>query len=230
MPITTGSIIALVAGSSVLAAFVNQGLTVIRDWWMARRDAAFSGLYLAIALESYAGDCAAKISDSENYESSGGHAGSPQGNIGDLPDYPATMEWKPFGIKGTTQALSFRVEVETTKTMIRDSWEFGDEDDIVPLVREEAARLGVKALTLAIDIRKQWKIDPVDYSGEWNVRQYLDERRAHYEQKRKARDERNRAWNAELFGGLEERRQAAEEATPASSVTADTETKPEKQA
>jgi hypothetical protein len=199
MAITTGGIVALVAGSSVLAAFINQGITIAKDWWTVRRDASFSALYIAIALESYASDCAADVSDSENHEYSNGHAGSPKGNIRDLPDFDSNIEWKPFGIKRTTQAMSFRIEVETTKTMIRDMWEFDDEDGIVPLVRYEASRLGSKALALAIELRDQWNIDPVDYTSEWNVKKYLEERHAEYVRDRKLREARNQILGAEML-------------------------------
>lgn len=203
MPIEVGGLITLVAGSSVLAALVSQGVAAFRESRKTNKDGSFAALYLAVALESYASNCASVLSDSENYQSSGGHAGSAHSTVPDLPDYPTSIEWKPFGIKQTTQAMSFRVEVESAKAMLSEYWDFvGDEDDVVPVMRQETARLGKKALGLAIDFRKEWKIPSVDYSADWNVKTYLNERVEKYEQDRKIREERNQKFNDEMFASM----------------------------
>lgn len=203
MPIETGGIITLVAGSSVLASLVTQGVAAFLEGRKTDKDASFSALYLAIALESYASECSAALGDSENYMASGGHAGAQRG-LPDIPDYPESIEWKPLGIEHTNEAMSFRVEVETARTMIADYWDVvGDEDDLVPMIREETARLGKKALELAIRFRKSWKIKAVDYSGEWNVQTYLSEKVEKYAQDRKIREERDRKMNQEMFESLE---------------------------
>ncbi len=192
MPFTTIELLTVVAGSSVVAALVTQGVSIVRDWRKEKRDGKFSALYLAIALEAYAEECATLIMDSENYRNSGGHAGTPHGNIEGIPDYPDAIEWKAFGIKDTTRAMSFRVEVDTRKNHIKDYWEYGDEDDILPLVREEAARLGSKALELAKSFRKSWVIDPVNYRGEWNVSDYLSESLEKHRKRRESLEELQR--------------------------------------
>lgn len=196
------SIVTLVAGSSVLAAVVTQGLGELRERLRFSRDGAFAALYLAVALESYADACSNLITDSENYSASDGHAGTARGNLDDLPPYSEEVDWKAFGISSTTEALSFRVEVESTQSMIRGHWEFGEEEDVVPVVREEAASLGLKALNLAAGFRRKWKIAPVIYDGNWNVRSFLEGRLARYLEERRLREERNAQLTAELFGTL----------------------------
>lgn len=198
MAVDTG-IVALVAGSSVLAAALTQGVAALRDRLKTRKDAAFSALYLALALESYASSCASALGESDTYEASGGAAGAPHGNLPDLPDFPGTIDWKPLGIGHTTKALSFRVEVESAKAMIRDLWDVtGDEDYSITTMREEAARLGLKALTLAASFRSSWKIAPVDESGEWTVRGYLTERSEKLESAKKQRQEHDRCMTEAL--------------------------------
>jgi hypothetical protein len=187
--LSTFSIVTLVAGSSVLAAIVNQSIGALRDMWKSKREAAFSALYVALALEEYANVCSTLISESETYDSSDGHAGSAHGNIAELPEYPSTVEWKQFGIGSTTKVLSYRVEVHEKRSMIRDMWEFQDEDDVVPVVREEAARLGRKALTLAGELRAGWQIAPAAYTSEWNVKTHLEEKFEKYSNKRRALEE-----------------------------------------
>jgi hypothetical protein len=130
MPLSTTELLTVIAGSSVVAALVTQGTNILRDWRKAGKDGKFSALYLAIALEDYADKCSALISDSQNYESSGGHAGTPRGNLDDMPDYPAMTEWKLLGITDATDAMSFRVEVASTQSMLSGSWEYGDEEDV----------------------------------------------------------------------------------------------------
>ncbi|MEJ7928291.1 hypothetical protein WG908_16205 [Sphingobium sp. AN641] len=204
MPFSTTELLTIVGGSSVIAAAVTQGIGIIRDWRKAKHEGKFSALYVAIALESYADKCATLIGDSQNHQNSDGHAGVPHGNIADLPDYPAAVEWKPFGIRDTTRAMSFRVEVDTRKASFSGEWEFGDEEDIVPLVREESARLGLKALELAIGFRNTWGIEAVDYSTEWNVRDYLKTALAEHVTKREAYEKIQRDSHDQLMGSLNE--------------------------
>jgi hypothetical protein len=199
---STVNIVALVAGSSVLAAVVTQGLSALRDRRKTNKDAAFSALYMAIAFESYANECASLIGDSENYDSSHGAAGKAHGNLPLLPPYPEEVEWKPFGLKRTTRALSFRTEVDSLRAMISDHWDFLDEDDIVPVVREEAAELGAKALGLAAELRRDWYIEPLAEADDWSVQSYLRRKKEEYEKARKLREERNRQSNADLLDNI----------------------------
>ena len=202
MPFSTAELLTIVAGSSVVAAGVTQGVSILRDWNKSKLEGSFSALYLAIALEAYADKCSSLISDSQNYDSSDGNAGAARGNLDDMPEYPEAIEWKPLGIKDATKAMSFRVEVDTTKSMISGHWEFGDDEDVPPVVREEAARLGIKALNLAIALRKKWGIEAVAYVGDWNVKSYLNDKYAEHVKKRKAWEESSRLMFAELENGI----------------------------
>jgi len=195
-------IVGLFAGSSVLAAIINQAISAFREHRKTNKEAAFSALYVAIALEDYASTSSSEISDSETFESSNGHAGQGHGNVPELPEFPASVEWKPFGIKATTSVLSFRVGVDNGRAMISDMWDFLDEDDVVPLVRQETARLGLDALGLAIGLRRSWGLSPVDYSSDWNVKSHLEGRQAHYNVRRREQEERNRQLNDELMKAL----------------------------
>jgi len=202
MALDTGSVIALLLGSSVLSAVINQVWTTIRDHRKQKREKSFSALYVAIALEAYASECASLIQDSTNFENSDGHAGTPQGNVAELPDFPEAVEWKPLGIKLTTRAMTFRVDVDTTRTWFKGAWEFGDEDDIVPEVRERSALLGSSALALAKELRRKHGIDPVSYEGKWDVGEYLETSYADHVKKRKEHEERQRKFNEEMWGKI----------------------------
>lgn len=200
---TTGTfsyidVVALVAGSTVLAALVNQGLTAVRDALKRKRQSSFSALYLAIALESYASECSTTISESETFEASDGYAGKPHGNVPDLPEFSSSIDWQPLGIAATTKAMSFSVEVRNTQAMIRDAWEFGDEDEVVLEVREEAARLGIKALAIASELRVNRSLAAVEYRGEWNVVTFLGEKVRDFADRKRKREAANKQLNEEM--------------------------------
>jgi hypothetical protein len=199
MPLDTSSTIALVASSSVIAAIITQGLGEYREWLKLKKDSGFSSLYLALALEAYASECSIVIGDSENYDASGGNAGVAHRYIPDFAPYPETIEWKPMGLKSATAAMSFRVDVETTRAMISGYWEFGDEDDAVPLVRLETARLGCEALRLALTLRKLGSILPTKSNDDdWNVNYFLAEQYKKYLTQRNERELRNKQMIEEM--------------------------------
>jgi hypothetical protein len=166
MPLDTISPVTLVLSSSVCAALMTQGLVTLRECIKNRMDSGFSKLYLALALEAYASQCLSEISDSESYIQTNGHAGFAHGNIPDLAPYPEAIEWKAMGLKSTTAALSFRVDIETTEAMISYNQEHmrdGDDGyDTLP-VKLQAARLGYEALRQALELRKSRKIKPIVY-------------------------------------------------------------------
>lgn len=204
MTLNTSEIVALVAGSSVLAAIVTQILNELRDGWKKKQDGGFSALYLALALESYAAECASLIGDSENFEVSDGHAGSAYGNIASLPDFPDSIEWKPLGLRATTQAMSLRVDIETTSAMITGSWDFGDEEDIVPIVRLEAARLGSQALALSKSLREMGKIEALSFADpKWNVAVYLETKFKELTLKKEQWEKQNQVTHQKLMESLE---------------------------
>ena len=88
--------------------------------------------------------------------------------------------------------------------MIGGHWEFLEEDDVVPLVREETARLGDKALELAIGFRKTWNIAAVDYSGDWSVKSHLSGRVDAYRKAKADREEHNQKMHDELASNVKD--------------------------
>ena len=198
-----GSTIGLVATSSVLAAALTQGMVLVREWWTHGRSAAFSALYLALALESYARECSTLISDSETYENSDGHAGTPRGRLSPLPEYADGIDWHALGLSDTTAALSFRVSIENENAKVAATFEFGDDDDGVSEVREAAATLGLQAITLAGELRRRHRIDPLALDPQWNVERHLVEKGEAFTADRTARNEANRQMWIEIERGQE---------------------------
>lgn len=154
--LTASQIATLVAGSSVLAAVVTQGVSWLRDHLKSKNNSDFAKVYLIAALEGYAAEASNLISDSKNYEASSGQVGSPVGNIPRLDSFPDVIDWQAFGPETTKQMLNFQVDLESVRASIAFEWDVvGDEDIIVPTVREKSALVGLKALQLAAGLKGQ---------------------------------------------------------------------------
>jgi hypothetical protein len=177
--------------SGMLAALFTQGLSWLRDTWRDKRDAKFAALYIATALEAHARTCAALTGDSELYEDSGENAGKPHGNIAEMAEYPE-VEWKAFGIKDSERAMAFRTKIDADRAMIRERWEFEDEDSIVPEVREKSAEYGLTALRMAETFRAKHGLSPLDDFGEFTTEGYLTDRHENYVAKRLAYEARRK--------------------------------------
>ena len=185
-------------GSSVLAAGLTQVANGLRDWVTKGRSAKFSALYLALALESYGDECSTLISDSETYDGSGGHAGSPRGRLPELAPYPDEIDWTALGLPLTTEALSFRVSIGNSNARIAGVFEFQDPDDGAEATRMEAANLGVLAFTIARRLRRDHKVVPLAMDEHWNPDMHLRERQIEYIERRRVAAADNAAMWAEI--------------------------------
>jgi hypothetical protein len=196
-------LLGLVAGSSVLAALVNQGITIVRERLARRDDAKLSALYLSLLLREYANECASTISDMETYIASEGSAGQPRGNMEPVPAFPDEIDWKALGIGTTQEAMLFRVRVEAARGMITDVHEFGDDDDVVTAVVEQSAKFGLLALATAQAISRDHALPDVKADeDEWSVGDFLRRKAALYEERRERSREAGRKMWEELEGSV----------------------------
>lgn len=163
---------AMAAAIGAITSFIVGWL---RDIWRDRRDAKFSALYLAIALDAYVHACATVVRDSKAHDDTDGHQGTFHGNIPKLPEFPATIEWKPLGIELATAAMSFRCEVDATAENIDEFWDvLCDEDECLPYFWEKACLLGQDAFRLAGQLLKEKRIPASDYLRPDDDRAYLE--------------------------------------------------------
>jgi hypothetical protein len=198
---TAGGIIGLVAGSSVIASVMTLSATWVRDLlgWDAKRK--FAALYLAIALEEYARTTATLLGESETHGDSDGAAGTAHSNFAALPEYP-DVDWEAFGIKRAEAAMGLRTEVDSQRSWISGYWEFADEEDVVPEMRERAAKLGLKAFEMAEGFRKDFGLTPLEQFDEWSTKKDLTRKHEKYVSRRLEYEEHRRASNAEMFDAL----------------------------
>lgn len=177
----------LIFGSSVLAAFLTQALGLFKDAWNRRRDADFAALYVALALERYASQCATIVGDFDNHRSSSGGHGERWENVTAFPEVTG-VEWKALGIKLTTEIMSFGVRVDSTREMLAELGSL-DGEAAVTDAREHAVRLGVRALDIADHLRRARRLPSrTNGSGDWSTRDWLMEKLRKVEATRLARE------------------------------------------
>ena len=164
------------ASSSLAVAVLTQLFSIGRERLAHRTDQRLSALHVALALESYAGECARVLGDKETFIDNQGHHGQDWTTIPALADWPAAIDWKRLGIKNTEKVFALRVEVETAKAKISDQYDFDPPDGGDVSVIDDAIRLGLCALSLATAIRLKATLDP-PVTSEWPIARYLAERR-----------------------------------------------------
>ncbi|MGF7156175.1 hypothetical protein [Novosphingobium gossypii] len=189
---TEVQIVTLVAGSSVFAAVVTQGVSVIRDGLKRGEDRTFARLYASTALEAYANALSMAVSDSSNYDVSEGEVGEAIINIPEFPPFSTDIDWRALGAATTKQLLAFPVEVDRLRAELSFEWDvIGDPDVTAPKVREYAAWVGLRALHLAAGLNAEFTADPYELSdGSWNLEDNL---KREFESHRDARLAQERA-------------------------------------
>jgi hypothetical protein len=178
------STIGLIAGSSVVAATLTQSITVVRDWFKRKRDAGYSALYAALALEDYARECSIYVSDSELWSASEGFAGQPRGRLPAKPSYRTEIDWNSIGVKETTKCLSLLVEIEMADQKIASTLEFGDDEDGIAEMRWATVNMGIKAFKLAKRLRSLFGVKKLKLDKQWNFMSYLTQQKNEYEANR----------------------------------------------
>lgn len=165
----------LVLTSSVVAAFLTYGLGLLKDWLNRARDADFAALYVALTLENYASRCASVVGDIGTFWSSSGNAGTGHGNVAELENFGADIEWKALGVKLTSKVLSFRVRVNHTREMLSDLSEHINEE-IIEEARDHSVKLGLEAIAIAEHLRKSRRLENAQPVSDWSTKKWLQEK------------------------------------------------------
>lgn len=170
------------AGSSVLAAALTQGSSLLRDWFKRRRDADFSALYAALTLEAYARKCSTYVSESETYDASSHSAGAPHSRLPDKPVFPAEIDWDALGVDVTTDCLSLLVEIDMADQRIAGEFEFVDDDSGVFEMRRSTTDMGLRAFALGQSLRSTYRVKALKLDEEWNFLVYLNQQKLRYDE------------------------------------------------
>ena len=167
--VVTSALVATVAGAAINA------------WLEARKDkhsTRFEALSVAVSLEGYAINCADLLSDHSLAISSAGHAGSYMGRLPTLPDLSLTAGFlKPNKAKVADSLMAFPQEVRQADQVTAFLWDVTTD---IEAVREssadQAAKMGLKALELANDIRSAFRLPKRELAfGEYDIHKLLKE-------------------------------------------------------
>lgn len=165
--VITSALVATVAGAA------------INSWQEARKDkhsTRFEALSVAVSLEGYAITCADLLSDHDLAMSSDGHAGSYMGRVPPLPELSLTAGFlKPYKAKVADRLMIFPQEVRQADQVAAFLWDVtADVDAFRESSAAQVAKMGVKALELAKDIRKAFGLPKRELVfGEYDIYELL---------------------------------------------------------
>jgi hypothetical protein len=167
--ILTSALVSTIAGIAI-----NAWLESRKNRQATRLDA----LKIAIKLEGYSINCADKLADHSTAVSSEGHAGKTLGAVPNLPELNVAVGiLRPKKAAVANKLLIFPQEYVQAVQSAAFWWDVvGDPDCSTSEVINQTARLGLKALNLAKDIREAFNLPLRELVfGEYNVRNVLME-------------------------------------------------------
>ena len=138
----------------------------------------FDALSAAVTLEGYAITCADRISNHNLATSSAGHAGSYLAEVPDLPELPIVIGFlRPQRASVANKLMIFPQESRQADQAVAFWWDAtGDIDQVREVAVAEAAKIGLKALIIAVELRKAFKLPERNLIfGKYNVRKTLQE-------------------------------------------------------
>lgn len=148
-----------------VGAFITQGSTWIRETRIQKLAAKYLAMRLAVTLEEFAIDCGFLINKNSRAETGDDDEG-PCGNLPTLGEYPTDAAWNALEPGLANRALSFRNDLAVSGETIEFRWDM--ENAIQSeACNDEAAKRGIQALNLAVDLRKKYDLPP--YSPGYDV-------------------------------------------------------------
>lgn len=165
--VVTSALVATIAGAAINAWLENR---------KSKHAARFDALSAAVSLEGYAITCANELSNHELAMSSGGHAGSSIGNVPELPQLSVVAGFlKPKRAEVADRLMTFPQEVRQASQLAGFMWDVtADEDVVREAAATQSAKMGLRALELAKDLRKVFRLPPRQVLvGKFNVEKVL---------------------------------------------------------
>jgi hypothetical protein len=175
-------VLKIAVSSTLLTTLGSWGLTHFFEHRAAlKRDARYMAQRIAIILEKFAVDCANVIADNQLHSSSEGHAGNRCLSLPELGSFPVEADWKALPPELADRILSMPNELALVDGAISFFWDvLGPGDDGVETeTNQRAGACGLRAWSLATDLRKEYKIPASSLPEiEWNFVDTLREQDA----------------------------------------------------
>ena len=216
------AIIAAVSG--IAGVVLGSVLTSLKDWVAHRFKIKSSGRYAAVRLTSvlddYAQKCVSVVYDDGTSE--GRPAGrteqgeeyySPQITSPAPPNFPEDIDWRSIPFKLMYRILALPNSARDTDRFIAHSADLSfppDYDEFFTARQEGYAHLGLEALNLVSDLRKEFDFPDMPakfWDWGWDAKKFLQEKLNDFQQRRK----NSEAANAAMFAEMESARGAANE-------------------
>lgn len=156
---STTSIWTASLSSSVLAAFLTQGLTIWRESRITKREATYVALRLATIFEKSAREYAGMVGDMDDHVASNGNAGKMHHELNAAPLLPDEKErWRDLPVKLTGRVLGFGPQRDHAQRSVEQAQDVLDGEEAWAHLRAEGVKLGVKALNIGKDLRLAYNL------------------------------------------------------------------------
>lgn len=167
-----------VVTSALVATIVGALINAWIESWKAKRTNKLDALTIAVELEGYAIICSDKLADHDTAVSSEGHAGRLLASVPDLPQLSVVAGFfRPRKASLANRILVFPQEVHQADQNIAFWWDVvGDHDAMRNEAVAQVAKIGLKSLNLAGDIREEFMLPKRSLVfGKYDVRKVLED-------------------------------------------------------
>jgi hypothetical protein len=172
MDLTSDDIIKLslsALGGGIVAAVINNAVTTLRERGTTKRAGIYAAIRVAVILESFAIECAERLSDSIADRTSGGEMGKPYTSLASLSEYPTDVEWKALNAPLAARALSFRNEVRLSEGALSEMADI-EPGEVQGECERQAGKCGYRAWQLASGLRSAYRLPPVEpHQTHWDA-------------------------------------------------------------
>jgi hypothetical protein len=181
-----GRFFIMIAGAGVGSAAVQVLMPVYRERRMRRKHAVYMAMRLAVLMENFAWACANFIEDNHDVRIlPGAEYPAWETALPELPAYPEDIDgWRALAPKLAVRVFGLRNKLHQSQSTIRNATD-GNKSEFGCVLDEQAAARGLEAWRVAVDLRKNYGIEPIEL--EWDFPDYL--RRA-FDTAAKEREER----------------------------------------
>ena len=166
-----GRFFIMIAGAGVGSAAVQVLMPVYRERRMRRKHAVYMAMRLAALMENFACACANFIEDNRDVRKpSDGEHPAWETALPELPAYPEDIDgWRALAPKLAIRVFGLRNKLHQSQSTIRNVTE--DNQSGLYILDEQAATRGLEAWRIAVDLRKNYGIEPIEL--EWDFPDYL---------------------------------------------------------
>jgi hypothetical protein len=188
----------------LLGVILGSVITVAKDWVAYIFGRKSNGRYAAVriisVLDEYVQKCVAVVSDDGTAE--GRPAGrtehgeeyyDPQVECPEPPVFASDIDWKSISFKLMHRALTLPNTARETDRYIHASAENlspADYDELIEARQEGYASLGLEALAIVRELRKEFGLPPIPtkvWNLDWDAQKFLQGKRDEIEKRREVR-------------------------------------------